>query len=287
MGVDDNEVQKTAAPAPEDVAREFIHSSEMLVPVDAFANRHRLRRAVVTVGLVLVVAAAAVGAVLIVRHHDSKTTPDTGGTAASNATMQAAADALAVKSGCPTSTSTPTNTQSYAGPSSVLQPQQLYAATVVTTAGSFTIALDAVTEPSMVNDFLFLAQRGYYNCATFFRVITGQSDQTGDPTGTGNGTPGYTVPAVVPATAANAKNQYPLGTVVMANVGQSTNSSSQWFVIAGAAGESLPPAFSVFGRVTAGMSVVEKINADGSNSGTPNVIQRVLYVTVASSHALN
>jgi len=70
----------------------------------------------------------------------------------------------------------------------------------------------------------------------------------------------------------------------MANTGQPNTGGSQWFIVAGAEGESLPASYSLFGHVTSGMKVVEKINAQGSTSGVPpDVTHRMLKVTITSS----
>jgi cyclophilin family peptidyl-prolyl cis-trans isomerase len=154
-----------------------------------------------------------------------------------------------------------------------------YTATVTTDVGAFTIRLDPKTAPLAVNSFVFLAKQHFFDCIVFHRVIQSFMDQTGDPTGTGTGGPGYTFADELPKTASP---QYPLGSVAMANSGPNTN-GSQFFVVAGPAGESLPPSYSLFGQVTSGMSVVDKINADGSASGTPKVLHRMVSVSVTES----
>jgi cyclophilin family peptidyl-prolyl cis-trans isomerase len=165
-----------------------------------------------------------------------------------------------------------------------IDPTKTYTATVKTDVGTFVIALDAKEAPQTVNNFVFLAQHHFFDCVTFHRVIPGFVDQTGDPTGTGSGGPGYTIPDELPAKASNPAHQYPLGSVTMANTGQPHTGGSQWFVTAGTQGESLPNSYTLFGRVTSGMSVVEKINAQGSASGVPpDVIHRMLKVAIASS----
>jgi cyclophilin family peptidyl-prolyl cis-trans isomerase len=155
---------------------------------------------------------------------------------------------------------------------------------VKTDVGTFVIALDAKDAPKTVNNFVFLAQHGFFNCVTFLRVIPTFVDQTGDPTGTGSGGPGYTISDEYPAKASKPSDQYPLGAVAMANTGQPHTGGSQWFIVAGAQGESLPASYSLFGHVTSGLSVVEKINAQGSASGVPPAVtHRMLKVTIASS----
>jgi cyclophilin family peptidyl-prolyl cis-trans isomerase len=154
----------------------------------------------------------------------------------------------------------------------------------VTTAGTFDVALDAKTAPTTVNNFVFLADKGYYHCVIFHRVIPGFMDQTGDPTGTGDGGPGYTIKDENPAKASNAAQQYPLGSVAMANTGQPNSGGSQFFVVAGAQGESLPNTYALFGSVTSGMNVVDTINQQGSTAGVPpDVTQRMLSVTIHES----
>jgi cyclophilin family peptidyl-prolyl cis-trans isomerase len=70
----------------------------------------------------------------------------------------------------------------------------------------------------------------------------------------------------------------------MANTGQPHTGGSQWFIVAGTQGESLAATYSLFGHVTSGLSVVEKINAQGSTSGVPpDVTHRMLKVTITSS----
>jgi cyclophilin family peptidyl-prolyl cis-trans isomerase len=208
----------------------------------------------------------------------------TGGSAA-NAKAQAAANTASVAAGCPKSPATALKkTKWSSAPAMTIDPAKTYTATVKTDVGTFVIALDAKAAPTTVNNFVFLAQHGFYNCVIFHRVIPSFMDQTGDPTGTGSGGPGYTIPDEYPATATNAADQYPLGSVAMANTGQPHTGGSQWFIVAGSEGESLSPSYSLFGHVTSGMSVVEKINAQGSAAGVPpDVTHRMLKVTISSS----
>jgi cyclophilin family peptidyl-prolyl cis-trans isomerase len=136
--------------------------------------------------------------------------------------------------------------------------------------------------------FVFLTDRGFYNCVIFHRVIPGFVVQGGDPTGTGTGGPGYQYTASGPPTAANPSEQYPLGAVAMANSNDPSTTTpnangSQFFIVTGKQGESLPPDYVLFGQVTSGMSVVNAINNDGSSSGVPpKITNRMLKVTISS-----
>ncbi len=204
---------------------------------------------------------------------------------AADTKAQAAANAASVAAGCPKSPSTALTKATWtSAPPETIDPAKTYTATVKTDVGTIVIALDTKHAPQTVNNFVFLAQHHFFDCVIFLRVIPSFVDQTGDPTGTGSGGPGYTIPDELPAKTSNAAHQYPLGSVAMANTGQPHTGGSQWFIVAGAEGESLANSYSLFGHVTSGMSVVKKINEDGSSSGVPpDVTHRMLKVTISSS----
>src|SRR6202042_3336847 len=85
---------------------------------------------------------------------------------------QAKANQVAVAAGRPASTTTPGNTQKYsAAPAMTIDTSKTYTAKVVTTAGTFTIGLDPKAAPVTVNSFVFLADKNYYHCVIFHRVI--------------------------------------------------------------------------------------------------------------------
>jgi len=215
----------------------------------------------------------------------SGVTTTTSNTAAS---AQAAADKLAVAAGCPPSTSTRVNTLSWSSaPAMAINTAKTYTANFVTTAGDFTVALDAAKAPVTVNNFVFLARHDYYHCVIFHRVIPGFMIQTGDPTGTGTGGPGYTIADEYPATASP---QYPLFSVAVANTGKAHSGGSQFFIVSGATGETLSPTYSLFGQVTSGTSTVKTIeqygdqNANSDGTGTAlTVTERILSVTISES----
>jgi peptidyl-prolyl cis-trans isomerase B (cyclophilin B) len=246
---------------------------EMRLAAEARAKKRRkqIRNIVVVVGIAAVI-------ILIV----FLTTSNSPKSPTKALSAQAKANQIAVAAGCPSSTSTRVNTLKYtAKPPTTIDTSKTYTATVDTTAGTFTIALDAKAAPITVNNFVFLANKGYYHCVIFQRVIPKFMDQTGDPTGTGSGGPGYTIADENPAKASNSAVQYPLGSVAMANTGQPHTGGSQFFIVAGPSGESLANTYALFGQVTKGMSVVDKINAEGSTAGVPpNVTQRMLSVTI-------
>ncbi len=212
----------------------------------------------------------------------STTTSSTTTTTAANVSKaQAAANALAVKAGCPASTTTRVNTLTWtSAPPMTISTAKTYYAHFVTTAGNFVVKLDATTAPITVNNFVFLAEHKYYNCVIFHRVIPGFVVQGGDPTGTGAGGPGYTIPDELPKSGSPT---YPLYSVAMANTGKPHTGGSQFFIVTGPSGEALPNSYSLFGQVVSGQGVVHTINNDGTASGTPSVVQRMLSVTISEA----
>ncbi|MBO0894653.1 MAG: peptidylprolyl isomerase [Acidimicrobiales bacterium] len=162
-------------------------------------------------------------------------------------------------------------------PPTVISAQKHYVATVCTDVGTFTMSLDATAAPKTVNNFVYLADHRFYNGLRFHRVIPGFVVQGGDPQGNGSGGPGYKFADELPKAGS-----YKLGSVAMANSGPNTN-GSQFFVVVGKQGESLQPNYSLFGQVTSGMPVVQRIARDGSTSGKPKVVHKMLDVTISAS----
>ena len=142
------------------------------------------------------------------------------------------------------------NMQWDAPPAMSIDTEKQYCATLRTTHGDITVALHASEAPVTVNNFVFLARQGFYNGVRFHRIIRGFMVQSGDPTGTGRGGPGYRF-ADEPVT-----RDYLRGTLAMANAGPNTN-GSQFFIVHQDAG--LPPAYTIFGMVTDGLDALDAI----------------------------
>ena len=186
-------------------------------------RRKQIRNGIIFV----VIAAVIVGIVFLVSGNDNNnvasqskvngTTTTVAAGKGSNAKLQAQANEAAVKAGCPASPKTPTAaaSQKYtAAPPMTIDTSKTYTATFKTTTGTFVASLDTTAAPKTVNNFVFLANKGYYNCGSFFRVIPGFVLQTGNPTQTNAGTePGYTIPDELPAKAANPAAAVPAGIV--------------------------------------------------------------------------
>jgi cyclophilin family peptidyl-prolyl cis-trans isomerase len=128
-----------------------------------------------------------------------------------------------------------------------------YGATLHTSLGDITAEFFAAEAPQTVNNFLFLAGEGFYDGVVFHRVIPGFMVQGGDPTGTGRGGPGYKFRDEL-----EGAGGYTRGTLAMANAGPNTN-GSQFFIMHKDYG--LPHQYSIFGKVTKGLDVVDAIAA--------------------------
>jgi peptidylprolyl isomerase len=162
-------------------------------------------------------------------------------------------------------------------PSDVLQKDTEYTATLHTSCGDITIALDSTAAPQTVASFVFLAEHKFFD-GTFFHRVVDSIDvvQGGDPTGTGSGGPGYSIPDEL-----KGGEHYAPGTVAMANAGPNTG-GSQFFLITGPGGANLDstPNYTIFGHITDGLDVAKQINGFMPKSGDGEPTQAVYIDSV-------
>jgi len=125
-----------------------------------------------------------------------------------------------------------------------------YSALIKTSEGEITLELNVKETPITVNNFISLAKKGFYNNTIFHRVVKGFMIQGGDPNGDGSGGPGYKFDDEP------FEGEYTRGTIAMANAGPNTN-GSQFFIMH--QDYPLPKSYVIFGKVTAGIEVVDKI----------------------------
>ena len=145
-------------------------------------------------------------------------------------------------------------------PAMTLDAESDYAAQFRTSQGSFTVRLFASQTPVTVNNFVYLAQQGFYNGLIFHRVIPNFMIQGGDPTGTGAGGPGYQFQdEIVAGLVFDAP-----GKLAMANAGPGTNGSQ--FFITVAPTDWLNGNHTIFGEVTEGQTVVSAISQVATNN---------------------
>ena len=246
------------------------------------AQKQRQTRRRIIVGVVM--AAVVVGLALLTGVFKSDKAKTKTSSSSSSTTAPASASTTAAPAGkvgsqeCPAADGSSPQTRTFDGePKMCIDANKTYTATMETDVGTIKIALDPKRAPKTVNNFVVLARYHFFDGLTFHRVIPGFVDQGGDPQGTGQGGPGYQFADELPK-----QGDYKLGSLAMANSGPNTN-GSQFFIITGDQGVSLPPNYSLFGQVTEGLDVAKKIEADGDNSGTPKVIHKTVKVTIQES----
>jgi len=144
----------------------------------------------------------------------------------------------------------------FSKPEEVIDPTKYdYFAEIETTKGKFMVDLYESEAPVTVNSFVFLALNRYYDGLTWHRVIPGFVAQTGDPTATGGGGPGYRFGLEVTPRLNYDKK----GVLGMARTPDPNSNGSQFFITYGPTAN-LNQQYTIFGQVTEGMEVVEKIN---------------------------
>jgi cyclophilin family peptidyl-prolyl cis-trans isomerase len=140
-------------------------------------------------------------------------------------------------------------------PETVIDPDASYRAVLETSCGTVVVDLFADRAPVTVNNFVFLAQEGFYDAVVFHRIAPGFVIQGGDPEGTGHGGPGYRFEDELDLAE---ERGYPHGTLAMANAGPDTNGSQFFFALQDLTG-ALRPAYTVFGEVVEGMEAIHRI----------------------------
>jgi len=161
-----------------------------------------------------------------------------------------------------------------------LDPTKKYSATMKTTDGTMVIDLDAKNAPIATNNFVSLSRQGFYDGLTFHRVIKDFMIQGGDPLGDGQGGPGYKVPGEVPT------NNYEIGSIAAAKTGADAPGlfGSQFFIVTGTQGVSLPNEYARFGKVSSGLDVALKIqNAPKDSNDKPKKPIYIVKISITES----
>jgi len=143
-----------------------------------------------------------------------------------------------------------------------IDTSKAYLVTIDTSAGTIRGRLYPEAAPQTSNNFVSLARKGYYDGLLIHRVVKGFVLQTGDPTGTGSGGPGYRFDDEPIPDHLN----YVKGTLAMANSGPNTN-GSQFFVVLDNLTSKLPKNYTIFGIIEDGFEVLDEIGA------TPTTLQ--------------
>ena len=157
-------------------------------------------------------------------------------------------------------------------PKATLDGKKTWTAVLKTSCGTVEIKLDVKENPKTASSFASLARSGFYDDLTFHRIVPGFVVQGGDPKGTGEGGPGYSVVEAPPR-----KTTYTRGIVAMAKteLEKPGTSGSQFFIVTGK-DAGLPPDYAVVGKVSKGLDVVETLanvpNDPADNKPTEPVV---------------
>ena len=248
--------------------------------------RQRMMVASMVAAVVLVIVAVALIAVFTGNHKKTTTAAAAAPATASAAPAptSAAAATATPKDGltCTTPPAKPAKPLSFSKePPLTLDKNASYVATITTNCGVIKADLYASKAPHTVNSFLFLAGKGYFTDTPCHRLVTSGIYvlQCGDPTGSGSGGPGYTIPDENLTGAT-----YGPGVLAMANTGSPHTGGSQFFI--NYKTSTLPPSYTPFGKVTQGLNIVTEIAARGAGAGAntpPNQPVSILSFTVTKA----
>ena len=223
--------------------------------------------------------AVVVGVALIISvsgGSDSTSTSDT--TVDTAATAPVEGRAITGETPCPAVDGSEARASTFENaPSNCLDTSKTYTAVVTTNKGEFSIVLDQTKAPLAANNFITLARYKYFDNTQCHRAILDFVVQCGDPTATGSGGPGYSFADELPQAG-----EYKLGSIAMANSGPNTN-GSQFFIITGDQGVTLPPSYTLFGQVTSGLdTTVPALNAASNPDPAANGVPPLETLTIVS-----
>ena len=251
----------------------------------------RRNKQVLGVVLAMVVVIGGLVALSLGTKNDTGTntaTPSPGqSTAAAN--VPPSGPAKNVVAGCVTPPKVPSDKRTGKLPDKKTAAGKTFVATVTTNCGVIKIELDGTKAPQTVATFLSLAKSGYWADSPCHRLTTADIFvlQCGDPTGTGTGSPGYGFGVE----NAPANFAYPPGTLAMARGQDPKSNGGQFFIVYKQTVLKDPIGYSIFGKITSGMDIVNKIAAagaapaDASSNTAPVQPISILTVDVAEKKA--
>ena len=249
------------------------------------------RRNKQVLGVVMAVVVVITGFVVLTKTLSSGTSTATPATSQSAAapSAQPSAPAKNVVAGCVSPPKVPTDKRTGTLPDKKTAAGKTFIATVTTNCGVITMELDGTKAPQTVASFLGLAKSGYWADSPCHRLTVAKDGiyvlQCGDPTGTGSGNPGYGYGVE------NAPRDYTFapGTLAMARTSDPKSNGGQFFIVYQKTVLKDPIGYSIFGKVTSGMDIVDKIAKAGlapaGGSTAPLQPISILKVDVAEKKA--
>ncbi|HEY3232344.1 MAG TPA: peptidylprolyl isomerase [Roseiflexaceae bacterium] len=161
-------------------------------------------------------------------------------------------------------------------PPMTIDPKKTYTATITTPRGDIVVKLRPDLAPKTVNSFVFLAKEGFYNGLTWHRVLPNFMAQGGDPTGTGGGGPGYSVPAEFTDKVLFDRP----GILAMARANDPNSAGSQFFITTAPA-PFLNQKYTIFGEVTQGQEIVNGIPLRDPEQNPTTPGEQIVKITIA------
>ena len=261
-------------------ARKKDHRDAVVAQRQAMLRRRRAAR----LGAVLTVLVLIVGAALITAGGDDGDENDAGSqpkpTAAPAESSEPPEAPAAGAVACGAEAPPPSTSKQYDAAEQVLEDGVDYRAVIETSCGTIEMDLLEDKAPVTVNNFVFLAQEGFYDGLTFHRIEPSFVIQGGDPQGTGMGGPGYQFEDELWA----KPKEYVYGTVSMANAGPNTNGSQFFVIVHEPKGQQagLAPAYTMFGEVDRSsyptLEKIKNVETSGSTPVSPVYIESVKIV---------
>ena len=255
------------SPNARDRARDKRRYEKRQTVLDMREVENRRNRQVLGVVLAMVIVIGGLVGLSLALNKDTGTNTATPGASQSAATPggQSSAPVKNVVAGCVTPPPVPADKRTGTLPDKKTAAGKTYVATVTTNCGVITMELDGVKAPQTVASFLGLAKSGYWADSPCHRLTTATEGifvlQCGDPTGTGTGSPGYGFGVE----NAPADFAFPPGTLAMARGQDPKTNGGQFFIVYKQTELKDPIGYSIFGRITSGMDIVNKIAAAGAN----------------------
>ena len=229
----------------------------------------RTKKVVGIVVVMVVIVGGLVGLSLVLSQGNGTITgTQAGAQKSAEATAIPPASAKPV-TGCAAPPRIPTDARIRSLPDKKTAAGKTFIATVITSCGAITVELDGAKAPQTVASFLSLAKSGYWVDSPCHRLTTTAPLfvlQCGDPTGTGSGTPGYGYGVE----NAPASFIYPSGTLAMARTSDPNSNGGQFFIVYKQTVLNDPTGYSIFGKITSGMDIVDKIAAAGAGAADAN-----------------
>ena len=272
------------SPHARDRAREKRRNEKRLAALAQREKDSRRNKQVLGVVLAMVVVIGGFVALTMSLNKDSKPSASTQPTIAKSPTATSAGLATPV-AGCVAPPPVPTDHRSATLPDKKTAAGKTFIATVTTNCGAITMELNGTKAPQTVASFLGLAKSGYWAHSPCHRLTTASDGifvlQCGDPTGTGSGTPGYGFGVENPP----ADSIYPAGTLAMARTTDPKSNGGQFFIVYKQTKIPDTTGYSIFGKITSGMDIVDKIAAAGAHK--PDATQNTAPMQPISILAVN